>query len=164
MILGGSAAAGIFAAYRLKYRCRVLSALLRSLEYMEAEITSRLTPLPEIISVLSKEAQPPLGDFFKKMLGRYNALQGESPFSAIWAHSLDLSPELELRPEEMRLLKELGGVLGRYEAEQQIKLIGYTRQRLGTMLDGAEKERERQSRMYGILGVAGGIAAVIILI
>ena len=164
LVAGGSAAAGFFAAHRLSCRCRVLSAFLSALDFIEAEIVCRLSPLPEIIAALATEARPPVGGFFSRMLKNYESMRDERPFSAIWADSLDATPELDLSLEELRLMKELGGALGRYGADEQRQLIEYTRRRLRSLLDGAEKERERQSRMYGILGVAGGIAAVIILI
>lgn len=161
LVAGGCAAIGWQAAARLRERAAALSSLLGALELMESEIQYRLTPVPELMLLLSRQAAPPARALFEACRDRLGQRREES-FDAIWSHSLTALPLL--RRAEAETLLELGGVLGRYDVEGQERAIAYTRRRLESFLREAEEDRKRRGKVYRALGVAAGLCAAIILI
>lgn len=163
LVAGGAAAMGLAAAGTLKTRVDVLSSLILALDTIQTEITFRLTPLPELIALLEKQVSPPANQLFKNC-SRYIAELGQRTFCSIWASAVEESTALELTLDEKKILSELGVFLGRYDAESQASAIAYTRHRLQRLLDGALDNRQKQGKLYRLLGVVAGAAAVIILI
>lgn len=157
----GFAAVGWQAAARLRERAAAISSLLGALELLESEIRYRLTPVPELMKLLAQRAAPPARALFEACRDRL-AERREEGFDAVWAESLSALPLLR-RPERETLL-ELGAVLGRYDVEGQERAIAYARRRLERFLRQAEEEQRSRGRVYGALGVAAGLCAVIILL
>lgn len=163
LITAATTAVGLSSAGRLKTRVRSLSSLITGLDLMRSEISTRLTPIPEILELLAREAAEPARGFFLSCLVKQKKLRGK-PFSAAWRAALSECAELELRENEMQTLLELGGALGRYDAERQAEAIAKTRSRMETFLAAAEGERDREGKTRALLGAAAGAAIVIILI
>lgn len=163
LVAGGAAAAGLLAAGRLKTRSEALSGLITSIDVIQSEIFFRLTPLPELIKLLEAQSAEPVKTLFSNCLKHLGDL-GRRPFSAIWKQAVEESGSLELKPGERKTLTELGTVLGRYDAEGQIKAIAYIRRRLENDLDASLREKENQGKLYRTLGAVTGAAVVIILL
>ncbi|MBQ9979500.1 MAG: stage III sporulation protein AB [Oscillospiraceae bacterium] len=163
LLICGTSAWGFSAVLRLKKRTQILAALISALELLESELTFKLAALPELMETLSKTAPPAVRGLFVRCAAQMPRL-GNCSFRRIWNECISNSPELLLKEDERECLEELGTVLGRYELSQQRRVLHYTRSRLYTFLDRAENERSRQSRLYGTLGVASGVMAVLILI
>ncbi len=163
LVAGGAATAGMLASSRLRTRTEALSGLLSSIDIMQSEIFFRLTPLPELIKILAGQSSEPARTLFLNCFSHLGSL-GQKPFSAIWSQSVEESRGLELTSGEKKTLVELGGILGRYDADGQIKAIAYIKRRLESCLDASLREKEKQGKLYRTLGVVTGIAIVIILI
>jgi len=163
MLIGGSVVIGLRAMERLSERVSVYAALIHAIQIMQAEITFRLTPLTELMKLLGGQIEAPVNQLFEHC---YHGLcKNESGvFSAVWDNSLrqTIGPELSL--EARQNLRELGGVLGRYDAETQAKALAHMSVRMEYFLESAKREKERQSKVYGVLGLVSGLAAVIVLI
>lgn len=162
-IICGTAAWGLMAVARLKSRAKILSAFIASLELMASELSFRLTVLPELVGALAEKSRSPVSSFYSRCLEEMPSL-GQRSFRMIWCGSLDGSPELLLREDEQAALEELGAVLGRFDLNQQQRAIHYCKARLSSFLSRAEAERDKQSRLYGTLGIASGVMAVLILL
>ncbi len=162
LVAGGAAAAGLTAIQRLGSHVRLLSALVNALEVMQSEIYFNLVALPELIGQLARRAAPPARPFFAHA-SKQMKLLGEESFQTLWHKALS-ETGAEWRTAEKDVLMDLGGLLGRYDSEAQSRAISYAKERMSELLAKAEDERARQSRIYGTLGVACGLAIVIILI
>ena len=163
MLTGGAAVIGLRAAEKLNYRVGLYSALAHSIDLMQAEIFFRLTSLPELMLQLSRQIEAPANLLFANCYEQLSRDNTES-FCSIWDHALHESIERDLSSVAMQSLRELGSILGRYDAKTQSDALTHALKRIEGCYESARREKERQSRVYGVLGLVSGLAAVIILI
>ena len=124
LLAGGTAAAGFCAAGQLTKRARALQALLGALELMERELSFRLTPMPELLERLSRQADPPADGLFAGCREGLSSL-GERSLAELWKAGVR-QPALLLEAEELALLDGLGQVLGSYDGEGQLAALDQT--------------------------------------
>lgn len=162
LVAGATTAAGLAAVQRLGARVRLLAAFLTALDIMLAELTFNLTPLPELMQLLSRRAAAPVRPFFAHCARLLQRL-GEESFLALWQKTVN-DMGAEWRAGERDALMDLGAVLGRYDTKGQARALTLAKTRMEALLTRAEGERLRQGRVFGALGAASGLAIVIILI
>ena len=163
LLIAGTAAWGITGVFRLRGRCRSLTAITRALGAMQSEICDRLTPMPELLLQMGEEAGAPADVLFRNAAEMMSEL-GTAQFSVIWRRAIERTPELLLTREEETVLTELGMSLGRYNVEEQKNALVYTRRRMEEFAHKAELARDMNSKMHAFLGIAAGVFAVVILI
>ena len=71
---------------------------------------------------------------------------------------------IRLAPDRAISLEELGEVLGRYDGDGQREALAHTRAELSRALEQAREAREKQGRMYQVLGITAGAFLVILLL
>ncbi len=163
LLVGGAAIIGVFASSELAVRARVLEGFLSALDIMRSEIGGRLTPISELMEKLSHESPSPLSNFFSECCEEKNK-KPDVPFFLIWSKALSRADYLRLKSNEKDVIKELGSVLGRYGAEEQINAISHSQRRISSLWEAAENDRGRLGKLYAKLGLISGMAVVIILI
>ena len=164
LIIGATAAVGLSSVWRMGARIRVLSGLIAAVETMKSEICDRMTPIPELLEQLAREADAPVDQLFHRAIREMGDI-GIQSFYFIWKAAVEgASPALELTKEERQALIDLGRTLGRYDTEQQRDAFVYTLRRLESHLRRAEEERAKRGRVHAVMGVAVGVFVVIILI
>lgn len=163
LIAGGGAVWGMNGVMRLRNRVRSLSAVVSSLDIIRSEICDRMTPMPELLELMSKQSAYPANLMFKNASDHLCEL-GKCSFAAIWRYSILNTPEMLFTPQEALVMSELGLSLGRYDAAEQRGALVYTQKRMEQYLKKAEAERERDSKLQAFLGIAAGIFAVIMLL
>lgn len=89
-------------------------------------------------------------------------LAEEERLEPAWRQAVD-GAELPLTEDELRALRDLGSTLGRYDGEEQRRVIRAQLSRLETFLARAEEEKSRLSRMWSVLGLSCGALAVVLL-
>ena len=157
LLAGGAGALGCSAAAQLSRRVAVLRALLGALEGMEREIAFRLTPMPELLERAAAESPPPVCTLFARCRTLLDEL-GERSMAELWREALEQG-----RPGRLAL-EELGEVLGRYDGDGQREALAHTRAELSRALEQAREAREKQGRMYQVLGITAGAFLVILLL
>ena len=159
LIISGTTFCGAAAARRLSRRTRTLAALASALEMLSSEIEFRLSPLPVIMGRLARryEALAPLFEPCAR------DITNESCFEANWSAALSTS-ELPLTGDERAMLLELGGVLGRYDADGQRNSLLQAKRRLSELLTAAREEQAAKTRLFGFMGVAAGLLLVILAV
>lgn len=162
LVILGTAAWGFSGVHRLRQRASNLSALTSSLELMKSEISDRLTPMPELLNMLSITYRGAVSLFYGRV--SHALSEGETALQKAWRDSLDLTPELLLEEDERSALLELGLSLGKYNAGEQSSAIEYTRRRLSSFAEKAQTRRDSECKMHAFLGVAAGIFAVLLLV
>lgn len=163
LVICATGTMGALGVITLRRRVCVLEGLIVSLQLMESEICSRMTPMREVLDMLSATAPPRVRGLYRRAAEGMSAL-GQCSFYTIWKNAVAMSYELALRPDEAQTLSELGLCLGRYDVREQAEAIGQLRRRLELLLRRAEAERDRDSRLHAFFGIASGIFAVIILL
>lgn len=162
LLTAGAAVIGFSASAQLGRRVTALRAMIAALELAERELAFRLTPMPELLSELSRRAQPPVNGFFSHCLADLDQL-GEQSLGELWDAALVLCP-MDLAAEDRTALSELGQVLGRYDGDGQREAIALTRAVLEHNLSAAEADRDGRGRLYGALGLTAGGFFVILLL
>ena len=71
---------------------------------------------------------------------------------------------LRLDEGDRAVLKQVGGVLGRYDSDSQTVALGQAVQRLSQQQREAEERQGRLGRVYGTLGVTSGLLFAIVLL
>lgn len=163
LIIGSTTFFGISAFLRLKRRVDMLDTFLFALGQMEREITQRLLPIPEVLELLIEETKAPVSHFFARVDKGMREV-GVYSFSSIWNKALGASQELLLKKEEVRILEDVGKVLGRYHTQEQKTALQYAQKRIAQCLKQAQAEKQTQGKMQATLGVAAGIFVVLILL
>ena len=86
----------------------------------------------------------------------------ERPFAQTWSRAVEAQPAL--RQEDRQMLAPLGQSLGRYDVPAQVQAVSAVRRTLEEAIAQAEHCRDRQGRVYQVLGLSGGIFLVILLL
>lgn len=160
-VLLGAAVLGSSAAARLRSRVRVLTQLIDGLMYLEEELSFRLTPLPVILSSLSRQKTGRVGDFFNACLEGLRAQPLEG-VRASWRQAAEAHLDI-LRDEERDAVLILGSTLGQYDGEGQRQSLEQSVERLKTFRQRAEEERARLGKVYTAVSLAAGAMVVIVL-
>lgn len=163
LLVSGTAAWGITEVMKLRERARSLSAVTSSLETVRSEICDRLTPMPELLELMSEMSEYPANLLYKNAGEKMKSI-GSKPFSSIWKQAIDETPELVFKAPEKQVLNELGTSLGKYNIEEQRSAITFAQRRLDSLTQKAESERDTQSKVKAALSVAAGVFAVVMLI
>ena len=147
LLAGGAGALGCSAAAQLSRRVAVLRALLGALEGLERA---------------AAESPPPVCTLFARCRTLLDEL-GERSMAELWREALEQVP-LGLDGPGRLALEELGEVLGRYDGDGQREALAHTRAELSRALEQAREAREKQGRMYQVLGITAGAFLVILLL
>ena len=106
--------------------------------------------------------QPPMERLLDFRLEVLDEL-GERSMAELWREALEQVP-LGLDGPGRLALEELGEVLGRYDGDGQREALAHTRAELSRALEQAREAREKQGRMYQVLGITAGAFLVILLL
>lgn len=113
-------ACAIYAAEE-RQRLRELRELAGVLRLMGGEMETRLTPLPELTSILQKKTKGSAKSFLEHLENEMGEL-GEKDFGEIWEEAAQASFR-QLDGEDRESLTKLGNVLGRYSIDIQMEAL-----------------------------------------
>lgn len=161
LLILGASLLGLSLAGRLTERTRALRAMIGALDLVERELTFHLASMPELLQRVATSAAYPADCFFRRCLTELDHL-GEQSLEEIWIKAL---PELgQLDENAAAVLREVGGVLGKYDWENQRACLTAARVRLEECFHQAREEQRRMGRVYGTLGVTAGVFFAILLL
>lgn len=139
----------------------MLLQMLRMLDYMECQLQYKLTPLPELCRMASREASSTLRQLFTIFAKELEQQVAPDAFSCM-AAALAQVPSLG---SQMRLIcTELGRTLGIFDLPGQLKGLENVRNSCRKVLDSMECNREVRIKSYQTLGICAGVALVILFI
>ncbi len=139
-----------------------LRQLERALELMSAELSLRLTSLPELLKRLEKNSHGPVGRFFGGVAASMERL-GELPFAELWNAALERN-FTELDGSAAEALRALGSVLGRYELEAQLAAAADCRARLHALAEEKSAALQEGRRLsLGLSAAFGGLVCILLL-
>lgn len=113
---------GVGRAAELRDRQRCTEDALCALRYLNAELTSAGTPMPEIFAALAERADLRVRGVFGILAERASAL-GEKSLGDSWADCWLCGADISLQEPERRALARLGPVLGRYPGPEQSEAV-----------------------------------------
>ena len=161
LVVAGCGAAGFAIAGAYRQEEKELRQLTAALDFMSCELQYRLTPLPDLCRLASREISGLSG----KVLAGI-ALELESKLKPqvddCVLEAMCQAGDLPRRLREAFLL--MGSSLGRFDVEGQIKGLdavrAYCRRELEIMASG----RENRLRSYQTLGICAGAALAILFV
>ena len=153
---------GFSQAMLLRQRTRILTALQTAIALMKNEISSHLTPLPEVYKLAALTAPQPLSDFFNQ-LSRDLLEPDAGTVQQVTRRNLDRY-DLPLQAPERQALLDLAAALGRYDVEGQLRALELAGTRVEHFAAQAQSEQTQRGKAWGVLGVCAGLALVILLI
>jgi|GEM_PF-4522836 len=164
MTAGGFSYIGFIKSRKLRMRIRALSAAISALEIMENEISYSKKTVPEILCLLSNEAEDIIRPIFESVLNCIDR-SDEYTFSEKWKVCVkDIAPHCFLSKDDIYILLKLSTIIGRYDSEEQVKSISLIVRMLSENMRCAEGEYASKSRIYRALSIAAGLAAVIVAV
>lgn len=159
MIFAVSVYCGFYFASRLEVRRNFLKAMRDALVFIRTEIAFSKNELGHIFSGFIKTSE--LCGFFEVCIERLK----ESGIKSAWQTALDRSADdANLTPDNIRILKQLGGVLGMSDVSGQTSAIDAAIAHLDAGIAVAESDCTRLCRMYRQCGVLLGVFILIIVI
>lgn len=138
-------------------------ALLRELqhlvEFMELELSYRITPLPELAEKTAELAGGKLKRVFRCFEENLN-----NQLLPDAASCMAVSLEGELPDLVRRMLLLLGQSLGRFDLEGQLQSLRSVKTECGQAVEALAQNREMRLKSYRVLGLSAGAALAILLI
>lgn len=161
LIIGSCGGFGISIAAQQRREEQLLQQLCLILHFMENELRYRLTPLPELARLSSREVRGSMRKIFSQ-LARDLDNQSFPDVSACMSASLLCSPEIPRRVR--RMLRLLGQSLGRFELSGQLKGLRTVQNLCSQEIDALRFNRDVRLRSFRILGFCAGVALAVLLI
>lgn len=150
---------GYFTSKKYSNRVEELKELQTALNILETKIKFTYEPLSEIFMQLSEILKGKIGSIFKNMSQEIKNSSANQTINKSFE-----TVETDLKTEDIKIIENLGKILGKTDKEGQVSQIELTSTFLKSQISKAEKEEEKNVKLYKTLGVTVGLAFVIILI
>ena len=159
LVFGSSFSIGKLIAGKYINRVKESKEMKSALNIFETKIKFTYESVPEIFEQIGNQMEGNIGSVFKESSKKMKDVSaGEA-----WIQSIEKT-ESNLNKEDKEILKKLGKLLGRIDADGQISEIELVSNFLDTQIDIAENERNKNEKMYKTLGGIIGLTLVIIFI
>ena len=161
LIIASCSGCGFAIAAGKRKEEHLLCQLIDVLQFMEADLQYRLTPLPELCRMAAGESKGLLRVVFLNLYRELNWQKLPDAGSCMYA-AIQRSGEIPARVR--RLLVQLGHTLGRFDLPGQLQGIQSVQKRCEEALAIIGKNRDERLRSYQTLGICAGAALAIILV
>lgn len=162
MIIVGCGVAGLIVARTIAQRPKYLQNMSFALQLLETEIEYGRTSLAEAGQQIAAQTNPPVKGFFNIFSQNLHDTQGMSAAEA-WEQALDVLLQAGMTKNDVEMIGQLGGILGRSDVQDQLKHINLLQKRLNSASDQAEFDRVRNERLWNYLGFCVGALVVLLL-
>ena len=163
ILITGTASWGLMSAAELSRRVTDLRTMVAAMQLMRGEICSRLTPMPQVLKLVSAQTGSGVRKFFDNVSAGFSDI-GSETFAQVWHSAARRTEELHLDRAQLLILDQLGQSLGKYDAARQEQALDYAIARFEVFSRQAEQEKQARARLHTFMGVAAGIFAVVILL
>ena len=161
LIVCGCGGFGFTLSARYRSKENLLFQMIRIMDIMENELQYRLTPLPELCSMVSADSGGVLKEVFKlleiEIRSRKKADVPSCMNHVIFTVNI---PHYEIR----EILSHLGNSLGKYDLNGQIRGLEYVKSMCIRKAAEYHDSKGQKVRCYQTLGLCSGIALAILLI
>lgn len=159
LVILGASGTGFSMAFSVRQTISMVQQLLSAMEVMKNEISYRRTPLPELMRLLELQSRGCVAEFFGRLATELSQRQERSVDTIV---RRQVAAVRAFPPPVRQILVQLGGGLGQYDTEGQLRSIDLAVLRLRTLLDQYRNEQQSRIRSYCTLGICGGLAIAIL--
>ncbi len=147
------------ANYRREERC--LSRMVQILDHMQCELEYRLTPLPQLCTLVSQQETGCLHKVFASLV---QELESQIAPDVATCMQAALSGIKDIPTATRQTLTALGSCLGKYDLSGQINEIKSVKQNAQSILDKIRSHQDLRLRSYQTLGLCIGAGLAILLL
>lgn len=158
LILVGCSLIGKYLSQKYVARVCELEEMKNALNMFKTKIKFTYEPIPIIFEDIAQNMSINIRQIF--ILAKEKMKSNTANIA--WEEAIEES-ENNLTKEDKYVLKTLSKLLGQTDIEGQISQIDITQKFLETQLKEAEKQKEKNEKLYSKLGTTIGLAIVIIL-
>ena len=150
---------GYFISKKYSNRVNELKEIQIALDILENKIKYTYEPLKEIFKEMKRLLKGNISELFGTVSSNLEENVVESAFSKAIKEV-----KTNLLDEDLEVIKNLSKTLGKTEKDGQVSQIELAKTFIESQIKKAEKEEEKNSKLYKTLGVTIGLACVIFLI
>ena len=140
-------------------RVKELKEMKNALNMFLTKIRFTYESVPESFNEIGNNIKGKVGEIFKTAS---NNMKNMSAGNA-WEETIE-KVDTSFTDEDKNVIKNLGRMLGKTDLEGQVSEIKLVQNFLNTQIDIAEKEKQKNEKLYKTLGGVIGLAIVIILV
>ena len=155
----GSLQAGKIIAKKYSNRVIELKEMKNALNMFLTKIKFTYESVPESFREIGDNINGNIGKIFR--IASEN--MKEKSAGEAWEETVE-TIETSLTKEDKEIIKNLGRLLGKTDLEGQVSEIKLVQNFLNTQIETAEKEKQKNEKLYKTLGGVVGLAIVIILV
>ena len=144
-------------------RASALLQLSAAMEMMRGEISLNLTPVPELMELISRSFDGPVGIFFRNVSLLMPEL-GKETLAELWSRAVDGTADLPLSRAEMDELRLLGGALGRFGAGEQGRSLTLAADKFSGFASKAGEKAAQERKLCAGVGASAGLMLAIMLL
>lgn len=158
IILTGCSLLGRYLSKKYVIRVNQLEEMKNALNMFKTKIKFTYEPIPEIFGEIAQNTNDIVGEIFETAKEKMKTTTANQA----WEEAVEQC-ETELSKEDKYVIKTLSKLLGQTDVEGQVSQIEITQKFLETQLEEAQKEKEKNEKLYSKLGTTIGLVIVIIL-
>lgn len=159
LIFLSSLKAGKIIAKKYSNRVNELKEMKNALNMFLTKIKFTYESVPETFNEIGNNINGNIGKIFRTASENMK----EKAAGEAWEEVVD-KIETCLTNEDKSIIKNLGRMLGKTDLEGQVSEIKLVQNFLNTQIELAEKEKQKNEKLYKTLGGVVGLAIVIILV
>ena len=159
LIFLSSLKAGKIIAKKYSNRVDNLKEMKNALNMFLTKIKFTYESVPETFNEIGNNINGDIGKIFRNA----SEIMKEKSAKDAWEEVVDKTGT-SLTKEDKSIIKNLGRMLGKTDLEGQVSEIKLVQDFLNTQIEIAEKEKQKNEKLYKTLGGVVGLAIVIILV
>ena len=159
LIFSSSTYIGILISKQYSNRVNELKEIKLALNILKTKIRFTNEPLYSVFKEISSSSKGNVSNLFKNMS---ESLKNNSA-KVSWEQGIE-NEILAIKKQDRQALKSMGKLLGKTDLDGQISEIELTESFLETQILDAEKEKDKNEKLYKTLGMVTGVGIIVILI
>ena len=164
LIISGSSGYGFWMVSNYKERLLLLEQLRQMIFLLKGQILYANATLLEAFDVVGRRTEGSLSELFLQVAERMERQQGE-PFCQIWKEETKKFAGVGLMTKaDRQSLESLGEHLGFLDKEMQEKNLLLYLEQLDMTIEEMRSCQKERCRLYGSLGVMGGLFLAVLLV
>lgn len=159
LIFSSSTYIGILISKQYSNRVNELKEIKLALNILKTKIRFTSEPLYSVFMEISMSSKGNVSNLFKNISENLKTNSAK----VAWEQGIE-NETLAIKKQDRQALKSMGKLLGKTDLDGQISEIELTESFLETQILDAQKEKDKNEKLYKTLGMVTGAGIIVILI
>lgn len=159
LIFSSSTYIGILISKQYSNRVSELQEIKLALNILKTKIRFTSEPLYSVFMEISMSSKGNVSNLFKNISENLKTNSAK----VAWEQGIE-NETLAIKKQDRQALKSMGKLLGKTDLDGQISEIELTESFLETQILDAQKEKDKNEKLYKTLGMVTGAGIIVILI